>query len=62
MNPELFNGKFDKDVCLINGQTSNRQQSYYLSGPPDQDFPKVSLDTGTELMEGRFVIKEKIRN
>ena len=60
MNPNTLNNDFDKGTIFVNGRISNSQQGYYLSGLPDQNFQRVSLDPGTELMDGRFEIKEEI--
>ncbi|HBG25746.1 MAG: hypothetical protein A2Y10_20285 [Planctomycetes bacterium GWF2_41_51] len=39
---------------------SNEPKEYYLSGLPQQEVYKVSLEDGTKLLDGRFTIKCKI--
>jgi hypothetical protein len=60
MNPDILNKDLGKALYPASSQTLGKQHGCYLSGPAGQDFVKVSLDVGVELLDGRFIIKEKI--
>ncbi len=36
------------------------QQDIYLSGPPDKNISKVELSCGNELIDGRFIISQRV--
>ena len=59
MNSEILKSNFNTSGH-IDQLSTNKHQGCYLSGLPQQDVLKVFLDSGQELVDGRFVIKNEI--
>lgn len=53
MNVQNFNPE-QSDNC-----NSSLHQDIYLSGMPNKDISKVEIPCGTELIDGKFIIRQK---